>query len=421
MSHKWACDQVESMSKEAREEVIKLMEEFPWIISYDNVNIPFKVFSQRIDNQSQLGHGTAATVYIHRDAEMLSESMNELLKNKRAEGIKNPLTAFDIMKLEMDAHARVEEQMKYVVLRMLLDSPEFNVKTYRGKDSEILNPPAPVDALPTGPDHATLQYLLGTVDIPEASYEDNSRLFTEFLGQIGFDTLVKQIKLATKKIVAWVGDQLTVDRLRRLFVFCADEGNSFDRMDFSIYIFGWLHLLMAGVNSLHKQYLGTKKGRGLAQAFELLNKKKLSNVRTQGPFHNDLVEAVYEIAEAHFREDWLKVRGVSSLAELRECSAERLKELAAEIVDTRASAGALNMIDASAHPDARRRQVVMWCRDVLHFIVLDNAVKEGDVGLMEKMLPTLLFWFVGGGNGKYAIEVLELMQGLNREWPGEVA
>ncbi|KAJ3546980.1 hypothetical protein NMY22_g1840 [Coprinellus aureogranulatus] len=192
-------------------------------------------------------------------------------------------------------------------------------------------------------------------------------------------------------------------------------------MDFSNFVFGWLHLEMAFANSLHKQYLGTTKGRGLAQAFELLNKKKLQTVRTQGPFHSDLVEAIYEVAEAHIREDWLHVAGVSSLEELRNSSAEQLKEWAATIVTERASPSALDSIDASPNPDAKRRQVVMWCRDALHFIILDKAVKQGDVGLMEKMLPTLLFRFVGGGNGKYAVEVLELMQSLHREWPKEVA
>ena len=36
------------------------------------------------------------------------------------------------------------------------------------------------------------------------------------------------------------------------------------------------------------------------------------------------------------------------------------------------------------------------------------------------MLPTLLFRFTGGGNSKYATEVLELLQGLHREWPPAV-
>ena len=39
---------------------------------------------------------------------------------------------------------------------------------------------------------------------------------------------------------------------------------------------------------------------------------------------------------------------------------------------------------------------------------------------MEAMLPTLLYRFVGGGNQKYAIEVLELLQGLHKEWPPTV-
>lgn len=35
-------------------------------------------------------------------------------------------------------------------------------------------------------------------------------------------------------------------------------------------------------------------------------------------------------------------------------------------------------------------------------------------------LRTLLFRFVGGGNSKYAIEILELLQGLRQEWPEDI-
>ncbi|KAJ3546979.1 hypothetical protein NMY22_g1841 [Coprinellus aureogranulatus] len=110
------------------------------------------------------------------------------------------------MKLEMKLHARVEKQMKDVVLRMLLDSPAFNFASYKDRDSELFDPLPPVDALPNGPDHITLQYLLATVDIPEVSYEDNSRLVNEWFSQLGFNTMAEKVKLATKKIVTWVGD-----------------------------------------------------------------------------------------------------------------------------------------------------------------------------------------------------------------------
>ena len=63
---------------------------------------------------------------------------------------------------------------------------------------------------------------------------------------------------------------------------------------------------------------------------------------------------------------------------------------------------------------------MQWNRDALQYIVLDHTIHHGDVGLMEDMLPHLLFRFIGGQNSKYANEILELLQGLHREWPADV-
>ncbi|PPQ87206.1 hypothetical protein CVT24_010233, partial [Panaeolus cyanescens] len=265
-------------------------------------------------------------------------------------------------------------------------------------------------------------YLLGTVNIPEVSYGDNSKLLSEWLKQLNFWKPIELMELGMGKIVAWIGDQLTVDRLRRLFVFRADDDNFFDRMDCSIFIFGWLHAQMAFANSLHKQYLGTSKGRGLHQAFEALNRKGLYKTRTQGPFYHDLVEALYHVAEAHIRVDWCRIGCVTSLKDLRSLSAHSLYDLAKKmIVNTHASSEALDMMDHKPElVDEQERQVVMFNRDVLQFIVLDRAIRHGDVTIMEDMLLTLLCRFMGGNKGKYANEVLELLQGLNREWPDEI-
>jgi len=83
----------------------------------------------------------------------------------------------------------------------------------------------------------------------------------------------------------------------------------------------------------------------------------------------------------------------------------------------------MDLLDAKPENqwDEDFRQVIMWNRDILQYIILDQAIKNGDVGLMEDMLPHLLFRFLGGGNGKYAGEVLELLQALHWELPAEVA
>lgn len=87
-------------------------------------------------------------------------------------------------------------------------------------------------------------------------------------------------------------------------------------------------------------------------------------------------------------------------------------------------ASSLEMEKMKARPKDKRdpikQQTIMWNRDILQYIVLDHAIKHGDVGLMEDMLPHLLFRFLGGRNSNYAQEVLELLQSLHREWPPEV-
>ena len=80
MSHKWTGNAVGRISKQSMEEVVELMQHFPWLISHDNVQIPFRVFSQWLDNQGEFGNGTAATVYIKRNAKPLSNTANDDLK-----------------------------------------------------------------------------------------------------------------------------------------------------------------------------------------------------------------------------------------------------------------------------------------------------------------------------------------------------
>ncbi|KAJ3494146.1 hypothetical protein NLJ89_g10870 [Agrocybe chaxingu] len=185
MSHKWTSDAVERISNHCMRDVRSKMNLYPWLISYDNVNIPFRVFSQRLDNQGEFGNGTAATVYIKPDAEPFSTTANADLKKTRAQGMKCPLSSLDIMDLGQASYPRVEKFMVYQVLQYLLESPDFNMKTYTGRKHELLQPPSPIDPLLTGPEHAALQYLLGTVNIAEASYEDNARLVNEWFNQLG--------------------------------------------------------------------------------------------------------------------------------------------------------------------------------------------------------------------------------------------
>jgi hypothetical protein len=55
--------------------------------------------------------------------------------------------------------------------------------------------------------------------------------------------------------------------------------------------------------------------------------------------------------------------------------------------------------------------------DLLDYLDLDDAMKVGDIGRIQ---DHLLFRFVGGGNKNYAMEILELLQGIHCEWPSDL-
>ncbi|KAL4065520.1 hypothetical protein V8B97DRAFT_2025778 [Scleroderma yunnanense] len=357
MSHKWAADHVQ-MSEAAMKE----------LISYDNINIPFHVVSQHLHNKDNFSSGAAVTVYIKHHAETLKADSSHELQQCCAWGMKNPLTSLEIFHLGQLAVPHIQNQMTYEVLCFLLEAPEFNIKSYQYHDSSLLLPPEPVHALPHSKEHVTLQYMLGSVNIPGVSYADNKHLF-------------------------WSGDL-----------------NTFDCLGWIDLFFGWLYLQMAYANSLYYQYLGTISGKGLMHTYTLLQRKGLATTATKGVFHHNLDELLCYMEVGEFSELWCK-------------TLEELLVLAKRVVTEHALSISLAQMQGqpTGEHDEIREQMVMWLHDVLHYIVHNHAIKHGDVGLIEDFLPSLLYQFVGGYNSKYVIEILTILQELHKEWSTTVS
>ncbi|KAH7921009.1 hypothetical protein BV22DRAFT_1132613 [Leucogyrophana mollusca] len=422
MSHKWSVRSVATISSNEMARVRDQVQRLPFVISHDNLNIPFRVFSQRLDNQSHFDCGTAATVFFQPNAPTEVPLDNRAFQEYQAEGRKVPISITQIYDLEQAAAPHHHARDIYRVLQYLLQSPNFDFSAYSDPNHPAFTPPPPVKKLPSGPDYVTQQFMLGTVQIDEASYEGNDKLIGEILQQINLHSEEEKKKTRLKRVIVWAGDQLTVERLRGLFKFRAQDHNSYDRLDWMLPVFGWFHSQMAFANSLHKQYLGTNAGRGLMQAFSLLERKGLHTVQTRGPFHQNLHDAILHVAEAHFHACWKVVGGVEKLEELRNRDPTELLEMSRLIVKSLASSEAIEAIDQQ--PDDTRdhvfRHAALFLRDVLRYVDLNEAIKCGDIGVMEQTLPHLLFRFAGGNNSKYTIEVLELLQGLQHEWTPQV-
>jgi len=261
-----------------------------------------------------------------------------------------------------------------------------------------------------------------TAKIDEAFHEGNRQWLDEWSCQLGLDTDEERERTGQNWIVVWSGDQLTASRLRGLKMFRSMDNIPHEQLSWMEPIFGWFHLQMAFAASLHKQYYGTKAGIGFSRAFELLGKKGLSSAKVKGNWFHDFEETLKEIVMAHFLCTWLEVTGVSSVGDLRSKSPDELQEFAEKIVLEFASTAALE--DLSRQPPSKRdelqQQAIQLNRDLLEYLELDDAIKQGHISRMEDLLPSLLYRFQGGNNKLYVIEVMELLQKLHREWIHEV-
>ncbi|KAF9784431.1 hypothetical protein BJ322DRAFT_1109142 [Thelephora terrestris] len=187
-------------------------------------------------------------------------------------------------------------------------------------------------------------------------------------------------------------------------------------------IFGWFHLQMAFATSLHRQYYGVKAGFGLARAFEVLGKKGLVTAKVKGNWFHDFEESLKVIVTAHLLCIWLQITGTTSVNDLWSKSPDELKQFSEHIVLEFASTAALEESSRQPSPgrDELEGQVVQFNRDLLEYLELDDAIKQGHVSRMEDLLPSLPYRFQGGNNKLYTIEVMELLQKLHKEWTDNV-
>lgn len=245
------------------------------------------------------------------------------------------------------------------------------------------------------------------------------KVLEEWLQQLDMGTLDEKKELANR-LIPIVGDQLTIERLRKMANFRHEDDNAYERMDYVLLVVGWFHLVVMFTHSILKQYLGTSSGIGLRRAFDLMNRKNLAKPHVKGPFWHHLDEALRHIAEGLSLAGWLHVSGVQKLEDLTLKSPEELVVLAERVHAECASRTVLLNKGAKDTVDEYRQHSVMFLADILVYCDLREAITIGDVGRMEDLLKPILLRFAGGENPKYTIEVLEVLQGLKREWTPEV-
>ncbi|KAF9641852.1 hypothetical protein BDM02DRAFT_3194419 [Thelephora ganbajun] len=160
MSQKWAFQGIDTLAKHANTELRCQIHELKllFLFSHDNINCQFRAFEQQIDRQTTFDSDTASTIYLIPRSENV-RSDNHALQEQQKVGRANPITPRDVIKLSMPGATRVAAQMKHRILHFLLDSPKFNVESYKHCDDAALRPPPSVRELPCGRENQTIHHI----------------------------------------------------------------------------------------------------------------------------------------------------------------------------------------------------------------------------------------------------------------------
>ena len=141
----------------------------------------------------------------------------------------------------------------------------------------------------------------------------------------------------------------------------------------------------------------------------------------KGPFFHDIHKLLFQILRAHLRGCWKRVAPENKLQNLHYLTVTKLKKKAEDIYWEYALTDAMEkLMKKDAEFNEVKYKMTMMIRDLLHFLIPQHAIKYGDVGLMKNMLPHLFFCFHRGSSPKYAVEMLELIQSFEKEWPQEI-
>jgi hypothetical protein len=425
-SYRWATMEIQHLSDHETESLRRYIKNNGRILlMYDNVRIPFQKETQRVNNQTHGDNGTSITAIqlpenpsqkLRQYGELYTARQLELGKLSKTE---YPSVAYHNL-VDTSALQFLRAFTVNQVIRILFNSPAF--EDYQYKDSPRLSSPPPIHLLPTGRENRTKYWMVGTWPIEESSYDGNSLVLSEVLKHNNggpLDTAAEE-EIA-KGGIPLVGDQLTVSKAVMLSLFRQHDRNPFDRMSWLIPTFGWFHTQMLLAKLILNNHRGTHSSYGLARDIGRLSIKGLASDKEK-PYYHTVDELLLTEAEARTYNLWLWASGCKSLEELRDRvdtpdGSRQIQEMAQRIVNERASTAAGQDLDDfelkkenKAMQDPVLRQAILLNRDVLLYAELRDAVRQGDVGHLEYLIPTLAMFFKGSGSGNYSKLMISYLQ-----------
>lgn len=220
----------------------------------------------------------------------------------------------------------------------------------------------------------------------------------------------------------WVGDALTIHRLRWLQRMKVEDPSTFERLKHLLLSFGWLHLDMNLCNAIYYHHYGEESTSGLARDAAALHRSGLTKpTKRRGPQYHTIDEFLQHTTTTRTRGLWHWATETKDTEELKrwaeQSSPRKIHDTAERIWSERVSNRALETYSS----DTSLCNTITLNRDLLLRHEVWTSTRRGDVGRMEHTLPLLLIFFLGAGASNYAREIAEVLHWRQYEAPPGVA
>ncbi|KAF9016871.1 hypothetical protein BGZ52_005527, partial [Haplosporangium bisporale] len=365
-----------------------------WYIIYDNINLFMTVTDQRVDNADTQINGATATIVPGKDLGIADKPYN-------------PQAALTLDDFLPDDQAVKDATIAFRFY--LVDVLQRHHSTYK----RISMPP--IREIRSLPLEQSITYPIPAMEIDQSSVEGNLEIL-KFI--IACTLVLPATYFDNGKRIIVGGDQLSVSRVETVKRCVDDDVTAFDRMEWALPALQLFHLQMNLCSLMVKTYFGeSDKPGSLSFYVARLKRKRISEGSSSFHAADELLRNVFDGMVLRL---WKEELGIDSSKTLDELGANQDTTTMLNQVFTAAEAIRARYL---VRPEANRKaygnantNAALFIRDMLVYIELGDAIKQGDVGRIEAVLMPITVMFQAGGTKNYANLLLRLAFDIRHTW-----
>ncbi|KAG9095171.1 hypothetical protein FRC06_010067 [Ceratobasidium sp. 370] len=426
-----------------------------FLLVFDNINKFLLARRQTVGTKNQMRNGTAATAIALEDVPAGAFNPNPYWDNRNSQKRKS-LSTQELLD-DIDPN-HLEALGTGMVMRTLLSYvPSLSGDLRQEVESRFKDPNFYAKHRLRLRKSTTMT--MGTSSIDESTVGGVSDILEDLVST----QMEMQPTWFEKLLVIICGDQLTIDRLRKVIRYKATETSVYESRSWALPLIQLWHMKVAYLSSIFKVHWFPKVNSnlfGLRQSVQVLQ-RNLNPEKCDFYVWHDAVKTTFESMEElqapvidtnHMTDELAKHFAIGG--RYHECTIQQLEHIANQVymrymtteayhttlgapdqpVDKQSLRGTileeLRRYDqdpnystsnsgsgSSANADQLLGNVILFMRDAFWYLEFASAVPEGDIGRIYEVIKLLRFSFWGSGSSNYGSELLELACGFLYEYP----